>query len=122
MPRRTLKTCSTPGCPGLWDGQRCTRCNRKPRQYRPERRGEHRAQQKKWYDSVRWRKVKRVFLSRPENVFCRLCLDRDGTRTVAETIDHIVPPKGDPNLFWSESNFQPSCLRCNNRKAAKERT
>ena len=115
MPTAPPRLCPTPGCPGLWDGKRCTVCNRKPKaQRRNAPRGPHRAQQKKWYDSARWRKAKAHFFADPEHALCAMC------GRPAETIDHVIPPKGNPKLFWDRNNWQPSCLECNRIKGAAE--
>ena len=60
-----------------------------------------------------------MFLNKPENVLCRMC-EKEGRITAAETIDHIKPPKGKPELFWDVRNWQPACLQCNAAKGAKE--
>ncbi|MFG1188606.1 HNH endonuclease signature motif containing protein [Xanthobacter flavus] len=33
----------------------------------------------------------------------------------ATVVDHIIPHKGDRNLFWSRSNWQPLCRTCHDR-------
>lgn len=38
----------------------------------------------------------------------------------ASVVDHITPHRGDPALFWAQSNWQPLCARCHNRKTATE--
>ena len=32
-----------------------------------------------------------------------------GVRRETEVVDHVVPHRGDPALFWCEANWQPSC-------------
>jgi hypothetical protein len=70
------------------------------------------------YDSVRWRKAAKWFLSR--NPLCgrvegraqlTLCAAM-GRDTAATIVDHIQPHKGDPELFWDERNWQPACAAC----------
>lgn len=40
----------------------------------------------------------------------------------ANVVDHIVPHKGDPKLFWNESNWQSLCSSCHNSgKQSEER-
>lgn len=40
----------------------------------------------------------------------------------ASIVDHIVPHKGNPVLFWSRSNLQSLCKLCHDRhKALLER-
>lgn len=56
----------------------------------------------------RWDKVRASFLREPENCFCRRCRQQ-GRMTVATVVDHIVPHRGDPALFWDRSNWQPLC-------------
>lgn len=44
----------------------------------------------------------------------------DEKRTVlAEQVDHVVPHRGDPVLFWDVlNNWQSLCARCGARKSA----
>lgn len=39
---------------------------------------------------------------------CVMCAAR-GQVTVATVVDHKKPHKGDPGLFWDESNWQSLC-------------
>ncbi|MGM9590559.1 MAG: HNH endonuclease signature motif containing protein, partial [Faecousia sp.] len=39
-----------------------------------------------------------------------------GRLTPATVVDHIIPHRGDRKLFWDESNWQPLCKDCHNRK------
>lgn len=41
----------------------------------------------------------------PLCVYCRESEDI----TIADVVDHIVPHKGDPALFWDPSNLQGLC-------------
>lgn len=59
------------------------------------------------YDS-RWRKARAFYLQR--HPLCRMC-EQIGRITPATVVDHIVPHKGDPELFWDETNWQPLCKR-----------
>jgi 5-methylcytosine-specific restriction protein A len=73
------------------------------------------------YDS-RWRKARRGFLrSHP------LCAADDelGCKTLgriraADTVDHIVPHRGDATLFWDRNNWRSMCKTCHDRKTARE--
>lgn len=64
---------------------------------------------RRMYDTVRWRKEAKRFLSK--NPRCVLCLRTD-IYTRATIVDHITPHKGDPVLFWDQSNWQPVCASC----------
>ena len=35
-------------------------------------------------------------------------------------VDHIIPHKGNLELFWDEDNLQALCKPCHDRKTAKE--
>ena len=35
-------------------------------------------------------------------------------------VDHIIPHKGNPDLFWAEWNWQPLAKRAHDRKTARE--
>lgn len=69
----------------------------------------------------KWQKARAAYLSRPENVCCRLC-QRAGIVTVATVVDHIIPHRGDRARFWDTSNWQPLCKPCHDSvKQAEER-
>jgi 5-methylcytosine-specific restriction protein A len=59
-----------------------------------------------------WRKATALY--RRQHPLCVFC-ERKGIWSATYAIDHIVPHKGDPVLFWSEGNWQPLCQRCHNR-------
>lgn len=65
----------------------------------------------------RWQKARITYLSR--HPLCKHC--EDGDLVVAATVvDHIVPHKGDQDLFWDSGNWQPLCKPCHDKKTARE--
>jgi hypothetical protein len=38
----------------------------------------------------------------------------------ATILDHRIPHKGNPALFWAEANWQALCQRCHNSKTGRE--
>ena len=111
MPRRPDTPCKHPGCAALVPyGQK----------YCSKHKGggarEKKAQQEQGYDG-RWRKARKRFLS--IHPFCVRCLE-EKKMTKATVVDHIVPHRGDRELFWDESNWQPLCKRHHDRKTMTE--
>src|SRR5687767_9921980 len=68
------------------------------------------------YGTRRWKEASRAF--RRLNPLCRYCEQRGIVRP-AEEVDHVIPHKGNLELFWDESNWAPACKRCNGRKAGR---
>jgi 5-methylcytosine-specific restriction enzyme A len=68
------------------------------------------------YDS-RWRKVRPCYLAK--HPLCASCLG-DGRLTAATVVDHVVPHRGDQDLFWNQGNWQGLCKRCHDAKTARE--
>ena len=66
---------------------------------------------------AKWRKARADYLS--EHRRCVLCA-REGRSTLADTVDHIIPHKGDMKLFWDRKNWQACCQSCHSRKTAKQ--
>lgn len=64
----------------------------------------------------RWAKVSERY--RQEHPLCAEC-DRQGRTTPSQCTDHIVPHRGDEDLFWEETNFQALCDRCHRAKTAR---
>lgn len=75
---------------------------------------------KRGYDS-RWQRARKAFLAEPENALCRQCRAR-GRLVASFQVDHIIPHRGDPKLFWSRSNWQPLCAACGAEKSAREQS
>jgi 5-methylcytosine-specific restriction enzyme A len=65
--------------------------------------------QRRLYDSVRWRKVRRMWLA--EHPLCAMCT-RQGRTTAAVVVDHVKPHEGDHELFWDQNNYQSLCYSC----------
>jgi hypothetical protein len=55
-------------------------------------------QAKVWHNSARWLRKRDAQLR--DEPLCRMC-KRDGTVTVATICDHVIPHRGDYDLFWN---------------------
>jgi 5-methylcytosine-specific restriction enzyme A len=65
----------------------------------------------------RWRWARAAYLARhPLCVPCQAA----GRLAPATVVDHVVPHRGDPVLFWDEANWQGLCKRCHDAKTARE--
>ena len=108
MPYAPKRPCRYPGCPNL-----CvtgTYCEEHRKEWSPETlRGSSSA---RGYDG-RWRAARKLFLRK--NPLCARCMER-GVLTPATVVDHIRPHRGDQQLFWDESNWQPLCKDCHDLK------
>lgn len=58
-----------------------------------------------------WQKARKQHLQ--DNPLCVFCLPR---LTLASVVDHKVPHKGDPALFWDRSNWQSLCKHCHDSR------
>ena len=107
MPRALKRPCRYPGCPNLCDrGVYCAEhiaCSTDRLRGSASERG---------YGG-RWRSARERYLRR--NPLCAECL-RSGVVTPATVVDHIVPHRGNPRLFWDEHNWQPLCKHCHDIK------
>ncbi len=58
----------------------------------------------------RWRRASRSYLrNHPQCAHCPCA---------ATVVDHVTPHKGDYDLFWAASNWQPLCKPCHDTKTA----
>ena len=109
-----LKLCTYPGCDCLVaDGSRCAR-HKAMRETKGGFSGQ-RTKSRQWhelYQSARWRNARKEFLK--THPYCYVC------GAPAKIVDHIRPHRGDLNLFYDESNWQPMCWQCHSRKTLKE--
>lgn len=111
MPYRARRPCRHPGCPNLCEPGR---------QYCEEHMKMHpeamRSAAGRGYDR-RWQKASKAFLA--SHPLCEECLAQ-GRYTKATVVDHRIPHRGDPELFWDRSNWRALCKRCHDRKTGRE--
>jgi 5-methylcytosine-specific restriction protein A len=77
---------------------------------------------RKWYSLARWKRLRALVLLR-DLFTCQWpgCgrVEQDTSKLVA---DHVTPHRGDPALFWGQTNVQTLCKPCHDRrKQAQER-
>jgi 5-methylcytosine-specific restriction protein A len=84
---------------------------------REQRRTERRGSSSARGYGYAWAKAAQAFLKR--HPLCAEC-ERTGLVTAASCVDHIVPHKGNKDLFWDRSNWQPLCHNCHSKKTARE--
>lgn len=103
MPRKPKRPCRHPGCPKLSEGVYCE-----------DHRGLYARETaaERGYDS-KWRTARSRFLR--EHSLCAGCL-KVGKLTPSTVVDHVIPHRGDPLLFWDKENWQPLCKDCHDRK------
>ena len=114
--QRPKRLCSRPGCRNLVPvgaGGLCDTHKQARQKNYDERRG---TSHERGYDA-RWRKCRKMFLR--ESPLCKRCLESDMT-TIANVVDHIIPHKGNYDLFWDEDNWQSLCESCHSTKTATE--
>lgn len=69
------------------------------------------------YSSHQWRKLSEAI--RQKEPLCRQC-KKEGIRTAAKVVDHITPIN-QGGAAYDESNLQPLCSTCHQRKSGSER-
>lgn len=111
MPTKPMRPCSYPGCRELTDQGRCAK-HPQVRHYDDRRL----SAAKRGYDG-QWRKARAGFLKKHP-----LCVDceKEGQLNAATEVDHIIPHKGDKELFWDRNNWQGLCKMHHSRKTARE--
>ena len=108
MPNKPKRPCRYPGCLGFCEmGQ--VFCKDHMAWSSDRLRGSADA---RGYDA-RWRAARKQYLTR--HPLCVECL-KENKLTPATVVDHIVPHRGDQKLFWDESNWQPLCKDCHDKK------
>ena len=108
------RICSHPGCAQTTTGRFCDLHLSGPKKGNKKRPNSY----ARGYNN-RWRKNRAFFLS--QNPFCCHCEAREQLEP-AIIVDHIVPHRGDMQLFWDTDNWQGLCRTCDNRKKAFEKT
>jgi len=106
MPYKPKKACCYPRCNKLVRLGH-TYCDEHQKQYEHKR---GTATQRGY--TYRWNKARILFLN--QYPLCTMCNEP------ATVVDHIIPHKGNEQLFWDELNWQSLCTKCHNRKTMKE--
>jgi 5-methylcytosine-specific restriction protein A len=115
MPTKPARPCRYPGCPALTT-DKSGYCEQHLTITRKQYDSERGTANERGYD-YRWQQASKMFLvSHPLCVEC----EREGRITAASLVDHVVPHKGNQQLFWDESNWQPLCKEHHDIKTAKE--
>ena len=112
-PQRAKRPCLVSSCKEYSTNQGyCDKHQDKIRKKDRERGTSH----QRGYDA-RWNKARIEHLD--ADPLCVDCAKRDYI-TPATVVDHIVPHKGNDELFWDRSNWQSLCKPCHDRKTASE--
>ncbi|MCF3128464.1 HNH endonuclease [Acinetobacter soli] len=112
-PQKAKRPCLSSGCKGFASNKGY--CEKHQSQVKQRDRDRGTAHQR-GYDA-KWKKHRDQFLS--EHPLCVEC-QRKGYVMPATVVDHIIPHKGDTDLFWDKSNWQPLCETHHNIKTASE--
>lgn len=112
MPYRPSVPCKHPRCPALVPYGSGPYCD----EHKALHQGDRDSASKRGYNS-RWQKVRVRYLH--SHPLCVECM-KQGRLTEATVVDHIVPHRGDKKLFWDESNWQPLCKSCHDKKTWNE--
>ncbi len=67
----------------------------------------------------RWQQARLSFLADHPLCECEQC-KANGLVVEATVVDHVIPHKGDRELFWDRSNWQAMAKPCHDRKTMKE--
>jgi 5-methylcytosine-specific restriction enzyme A len=65
----------------------------------------------------RWRRARAAYLA--QHPLCVRCHEA-GHLEPATIVDHRVPHRGNPVLFWDEGNWAALCKPCHDAKTARE--
>ena len=113
MPTAAMHVCAGAGCrAAVPHGERwCPACAREYQAQDRERRGSAR---ERGYTS-RWDRY--ALALRGTRPICAECEARGRVRPT-QVIDHVIPHRGDQELFWATWNHDPLCKRCHDHKTA----
>ena len=112
-PQKAKRPCLSSGCKDFASNKGyCDKHQDKVKQRDRERGTAH----QRGYDA-RWSKARDEFLA--QHPLCVECRKKDYINP-ATVVDHIIPHKGDKELFWDKKNWQPLCETHHNIKTASE--
>ncbi|MEH6347775.1 MAG: HNH endonuclease [Bermanella sp.] len=110
-----MKPCNHPGCGKLIEPT-VTHCVKHKQIVNKQREVGRKNSYQRGYTG-QWRKARLGFLAK--HPLCNRCID-DNITEEATVVDHIIPHRGNNDVFWDRLNWQPLCKRCHDRKTATE--
>lgn len=117
MPSAFITPCKYPGCRRYAVKGTCYCAEHKSKVVSEYSSNFNRASQRERGYTRAWERLRRAFLAL--NPLCVEC-QKLGVIKPATDVDHIVPHRGDMNLFWKQGNLQALCHECHSRKTAVE--
>ena len=111
MPRKLNVPCKHPGCSKLVEPGK-EYCSEHQQLHKHDRS----SAAARGYDS-RWNKARKVYLN--HHPLCVKCL-AEGKYVKATVVDHVVPHRGNQDLFWDEENWQALCKKHHDHKTMTE--
>lgn len=107
------RPCGHAGCRVITDTRYCPQHEQ---QYRKEKDKYRGSANERGY-TKQWSRTSKRFLM--ENPLCVQCESERFVRA-AQVTDHIIPHKGNMELFWNQDNWQPLCKRHHDIKTVRE--
>ena len=117
MALKPMKPCAAPACGALVRGVRYCPKHEHLIKVVTRQHDERRESSAQRGYSYKWQQARKGFLAKHQ--LCVACL-ADGLVVASTDVDHIIPHKGDKDLFWTRSNWQALCHPCHSRKTATE--
>ena len=115
MPSKPKRLCQSPGCAAIIKSGE-TYCDNHRREVVRQADAKRLSASQRGYDH-RWQKARDVFIR--QHPLCEEC-KRNGHIETAAVVDHIIPHKGNRELFWDPANWQSLCVRCHGKKTMNE--
>jgi len=114
MATKAKSICRHPGCGKLIDSAGYCEPHAKVHQQQSD--AQRGTSHQRGYNR-RWQKARITYLRREP--LCKYCAAA-GLVVAATEVDHIIPHKGNQDLFWDSDNWQGLCKPCHSRKTAIE--
>ena len=115
MGKSAPRPCTYPGCGTLSAGSRCARHKHTEKRQHDAKRG---GANERGYN-YRWQKESKYFLRLHPLCQCEACDEGRIRVRAASVVDHKVPHRGDPVLFWNQTNWQSMAKECHDKKTAR---
>lgn len=116
MPDKPLRPCNKLGCSQLTRTKYCDKHQADRDAAKQNSDNNRESSARRGYDRP-WRRYREQYLAQHPWCECERC---KGKYYPASVVDHIVPHKGNKDLFWDPNNHQALAKRCHDRKTASE--